>query len=236
MRGLPARRIASTALCAALLVGLAGPAAVAADPARERADAGTRAPLPDADTLLAQVKRLGDLGGVLTPVTGLLNAVLKADDGRLPAADAAEFATAVKDAIAKATTTAPVTSTTPATSTTPSPSTLPATPALPSAPAPPTASATTLPAPMRHGDVTQAAPADVIGDALAALQKAVDELIKAVTSGDAAQVTPAVNRTVTSLVNTVAATLLAGKLPAPSLPGPPRPPSPATGGISYEDS
>ncbi|MDH6609809.1 hypothetical protein M2164_005444 [Streptomyces sp. SAI-208] len=205
MRGLPARRIASTALCAALLVGLAGPAAVAADPARERAHAASRAPLPDADALLAQVKSLGDLGGVLTPATDLLNAVLKADNGQLPAADAAELGTAVKDAIAKVTGTAAAT---PAT-------TLPALPGL-----------------TRSGS----APADVIGDALAALQKAIDELIKAVTSGEAAQVTPAVTTTVTSLVNTVAATLLGGKLPAPSLPSPPSPPALPTGGISYEDS
>jgi hypothetical protein len=196
MRGLPARRIASTALCAALLVGMAGPAAVAADPARESAHAASRAPLPDADALLAQVKTLGDLGGVLTPVTDLLNSVLKADDGQLPAAEASKLGTAVKDAIAKATTKAP---------------------ALPTAPAP----ATTLPALTRSGGDTEAAPADVIGDALAALQKAIDELIKAVTSGEAGQVTPAVTDSVTSLVNTVTATLLGGKLPAPSLPGPP---------------
>ncbi|MGW0417333.1 hypothetical protein [Streptomyces sp. NPDC003015] len=190
MRGLPARRIASTALCAALLVGTAGPAAVA-DPARERARTASGAPLPDADTLLAQVKSLGDLGGVLTPVTDLLNSVLKADNGQLSAAEANRLGTAVKDAIAKATTTAPA------------------------------HPADTLPAPTRSGVNASVAPADVIGDALAALQKAIDELIKAVTSGDAAQVPPAVTGSVTSLVNTVAATLLGGKLPRPSLPGPP---------------
>jgi hypothetical protein len=202
MRGLPARRIASTALCATLLVGLAGPAAVA-DSAPERAHAASRAPLPDADALLAQVKPLGDLGGVLTPVTTLLNTVLKADNGRLTAAEATELGTAVKDAIAKVTTTAQA------------PSTLPTTPTLPTTATP----ATTLPALTRSGDATEAAPADVIGDALAALQKAIDELIKAVTSGDAAQVAPAVTNTVKSLVDTVAATLLGGNLPAPSLPG-----------------
>ncbi|MEU0024807.1 hypothetical protein [Streptomyces sp. NPDC006335] len=218
MRGLPARRIASTALCAALLVGLAGPAAVA-DPAPERTQAASSTPLSDTDALLAQVKSLGDLGGVLTPVTDLLNTVLKADNGRLSPAEATELGTAVKDAIAKVTTTAPAapgTGTSASTApTTPVPSTLPATPA------------TTLPA-LTRNDGTEAAPADVIGDALAALQKAIDELIKAVTSGDAAQVTPAVTDTVRSLVNTVAATLLGGKLPAPSLPSPPSPP---TGGL-----
>jgi len=101
----------------------------------------------------------------------------------------------------------------------------PTTPALPTAPAP----ATTLPALTRSGGATEAAPADVIGDALAALQKAIDELIKAVTSGDAAQVDTAVTNSLASLVNTVAATLLGGKLPAPSLPGPPSLP---TAGLS----
>ncbi|MFJ9146754.1 hypothetical protein ACIRP7_01470 [Streptomyces sp. NPDC102270] len=191
MRGLPARRIASIALCAALLVGMAGPAAVAAGPARERARTASGAPLPDADTLLTQVKSLGDLGRVLTPVTDLLDSVLEADNGQLSATEANRLGTAVKDAIAKATTTAP---------------------ALPVG---------TLPAPTRSGVNTGVAPADVISDALAALQKAIDELIKAVTSGDAAQVPPAVTGSVTSLVNTVAATLLGGKLPRPSLPGPP---------------
>ncbi|WP_020116486.1 hypothetical protein [Streptomyces canus] len=196
MRGLPARRIASTALCAALLVAATGPAAVA-DPAREHTRAASRAPLPDADTLLAQVESLSDLGGVLTPVTDLLNSVLKADSGQLSADEATKLGTAVQDAIAKVTTTAPTT------------------PVTPAAPAP----AGTLPAPTRSGGDTVAAPTDVIGDALAALQKAIDELIKAVTSGDAAQVTTAVTNSVASLVNTVAATLLGGKLPAPSLPG-----------------
>ncbi|MEU3355262.1 hypothetical protein [Streptomyces sp. NPDC037389] len=36
------------------------------------------APLPGVDALLAQVKSLGDLGGVLTPVTDVLDAALRA--------------------------------------------------------------------------------------------------------------------------------------------------------------
>ncbi|MFF4500014.1 hypothetical protein [Streptomyces sp. NPDC001401] len=101
MRALPARRIASTVLCAALLVGIAAPAAVAAESARERTHASSRAPVPGADELLAQVKSLGDLGGVLTPVAKLLNAVLKADSGQLSVAEAQKLGDAVKDAIAK---------------------------------------------------------------------------------------------------------------------------------------
>ena len=98
MRALPARRIASAALCAALLVGIAAPAAVAA---RERTHTSFRGPVPGADALLPQVKKLGDLGGVLTPVARLLNAVLKADGGQLSVVEAQKLGDAVKDAIAK---------------------------------------------------------------------------------------------------------------------------------------
>jgi hypothetical protein len=109
MRALPARRIAAPALCATLLLGIAGPAAVAADhdSTRDARSIAAEAPVPGADALLAQVKSLGDVGGVLTPVTDLLNAVLKADNGQLPAADAAKLADAVKAAIAKASAAAP---------------------------------------------------------------------------------------------------------------------------------
>ncbi|GAA3824867.1 hypothetical protein GCM10022403_067840 [Streptomyces coacervatus] len=103
MRELPVRRLASTALCAFLLVGIAGPAAVAADSVRERTPASSSGPVPGADGLLAQVKNLGELGDVLPPVTKLLNAVLKADSGHLSVAEAQKLVDAVKDAIAKIT-------------------------------------------------------------------------------------------------------------------------------------
>ncbi|MGW5636415.1 hypothetical protein [Streptomyces sp. NPDC003832] len=201
MRALPARRIAVSALCATLLLGIAGPAATAADdPARERTHAASAAPVPGADALLAQTEALGDLGGVLTPVTDLLNAALKADNGQLPAADAEKLGQAVKDAIAEATAAAPV-----------------AAPALP---------ATNLPAAKSDDSKARSAlPADVVADSLAGLQKAVDTLLAAVTSGDVAQVVPAATAVLTGLVNVVAATLLGGGLPAPSLPGLPALPS-----------
>ncbi|WP_406169319.1 hypothetical protein [Streptomyces sp. NBC_00996] len=63
---------------------------------------------PSADVLLAQVQSLGDIAGVLTPVIDLLNAALKADNGRLFADDAAKLSQAVKDATAKVTAAAPV--------------------------------------------------------------------------------------------------------------------------------
>ncbi|MGW2567097.1 hypothetical protein [Streptomyces sp. NPDC001537] len=103
MRALPARRIASVALSAALLVGIAAPAAVAAGSARERARTSSLGPVPGADELIPQIKKLGDIGGVLTPVARLLSAVLKADGGQLSVVEAQKLGDAVKDAIAKAT-------------------------------------------------------------------------------------------------------------------------------------
>ncbi|MFD8423486.1 hypothetical protein [Streptomyces sp. NPDC059668] len=240
MRVLPARRIASSALCATLLLGIAGPAAVAAgsDSARGRTHAA--APVPGADALLAQVQSLANISGVLAPVTDLLNAALKADGGQLPAADATKLAQAVKDAIAKATATLP------AVPAAPSVPTLPSTPALPAVPS--------LKNTDERGDTEERgdvegraraeergnagqqddkaprakgsrAAANLAGDALAALQKAVDTLVKAVTSGDATQVVPAATAVVTGLVNLVVAIVLGGGLPAPNLPGLPALPS-----------
>ena len=78
MRGLPVRRLASTALCASLVLGVAAPTAFAADGLAPERTAASKAPLPNADALLAQTKSLGDLGSLLTPVTDLVNAVLAA--------------------------------------------------------------------------------------------------------------------------------------------------------------
>ncbi|MFF9720612.1 hypothetical protein ACF1HA_03405 [Streptomyces gardneri] len=64
-----------------------------------------------------------------------------------------------------------------------------------------------------------AAPADVVDDALATVEKAVAGLLAAVTSGDAAGVVPQVTATLTSLVNLAVATVLGSGLPAPDLAG-----------------
>ncbi|MEU6093463.1 hypothetical protein [Streptomyces sp. NPDC047079] len=95
MRVLPARRFASSALCAMLLIGIAGPAAVAADhaSARGRVPAETSLP-PNADVLVR-------------PVNDLLDAVLKANHGRLSADEATRLGKAVDDAIAKVSMTPP---------------------------------------------------------------------------------------------------------------------------------
>ncbi|MFE2266587.1 hypothetical protein [Streptomyces griseosporeus] len=234
MRGLPVRRIASTALCAALALALAAPAAVAADGADQRTRAASRTPVPGADALLAQAGGLGALGTVLTPVTRLLDSVLKADDGQLSADQASRLTDAVEQVLGRLTGTAPQTpATTPATTlpapaaTTlpaPVPSTLPA-PAASTLPAPATSTLPALPAaPGRAvgtpGQRAAATPADDLrADALAALRKAVDALAKATASGDATKVAPAASGVVTGLVDLTAAVLVAGGLPAPDLAG-----------------
>ncbi|WEH17870.1 hypothetical protein [Streptomyces sp. VNUA24] len=264
MRVLPVRRLAASALGAALLLGVTAPAVLAADVGSAPERARSAAPVPGADAIRAQLKGLGDLGGVLKPVTELLDAVLKADDGRLSADRAAELGKAVRDAIDKARTSAPATppaavppvvlpvappvdppvtlpadpappvvppaADAPTVPSAPSLPSVPAAPVVPAAPAapvvpaapavplvpaaPPAAqSAVTLPAfdrePMRS------VAADPVSDALTALQTAVDSLIEAATSGDLAQVPPAVDGVVAGLVRFVGATLLGSGLPAP---------------------
>ncbi|MEW2398471.1 hypothetical protein [Streptomyces sp. NPDC046862] len=101
MPALSARHIASSALCAALLVGVTGPAAMAVDTARERSHAASAdARLPRADAILKKLRKVN--GGELTPVADLLLAVLEADDGRLPADEARKLGAAAKRALAKA--------------------------------------------------------------------------------------------------------------------------------------
>ncbi|MDT0486919.1 hypothetical protein [Streptomyces doebereineriae] len=207
MRGLPARCIASCALCAALLVAVAGPTAAASR---------GPVPVPHADALRPQVEALAELGGVLTPVTDLLNAVLKADNGQISVEQAAELGDAVKDATAKITEEASVAAVTlPATGMTTTPST--------------TTGITTTPIPsllltlIQNGDDagerSVKAPADLLDDALDALEKAIDDLLTAVTSGEATQVESTLPAVISGLVDTVAATMLDTELPAPDLAG-----------------
>ncbi|PSM43424.1 hypothetical protein C6Y14_09880 [Streptomyces dioscori] len=250
MRALPARRIATSALCATFLLGIAGPVAVAADhdATRDaRATAAVLAPVPEADALLAQATSLGDVAGVLKPVTDLLTTALKADGGKLPAADATKLGDAVKEAIAKATASAPAAPQTPPAKTPavpqtpaePKAPTVPQTPAEPKKPevnspadpeipaAPPAIlpalpGAPALPAPGVAGRV--AAP-DLRADALKALQSSVDTLVQAAVAGDATALGAAAKKTVSGLVNFVAAVAVGGALPAPNLPGLPKPPT-----------
>ncbi|WP_328560547.1 hypothetical protein [Streptomyces coelicoflavus] len=225
---LPARRIATSTLCAGLLIGLSGPAVMAADgdPVRERTHAASHSPLPDADELQNQVAGLAGLGGMLTPVTDMLTAVLKADNGQLSATDADKLSAAVEAALAKADaadTDADDAATTPGTSTpaqppavtapeagTDTPVTLPA----------PVTAPVTLPAPVTaQSDDGTAAASDLSAAAEAELQKQIDALVKATTSGTAEQVSPAVKDVMTGIVNVVAATLVGNGLPAADLAG-----------------
>lgn len=254
---LPARRIATTALSAGLLIGLSAPVVTAADgnSVRERTHAASHAPIPDAEELQSQVGGLAGLGGVLTPVTDLLTAVLGADSGRLSSADADKLTDAINDALAKAdaantgaddATTTPDTTTpgtttpgtttpgtttpgttTPGTTTpgTTTPGT--STPAQPPAvTAPEAGTPVTLPAPVvAQSGDETAAAADLTATAHAALQTRIDALVKATTSGTAEQVSPAVKDVLAGVVNVVAATLVDGGLPAGDLAGLPALPS-----------
>ncbi|MFF9195189.1 hypothetical protein ACF09L_08280 [Streptomyces sp. NPDC014779] len=216
MRPHASPRLTALAISAALTLGTAGPAfADEHRPSRPATHAGVRAPLPDSATLLAQAKALGELGSVSTPVTELITAALKADDGQLPAADAAAFKAKIQTAVdeAKGAAPAPLPETPAAeTPVTPPAAETPVTPPAASAATSPVASA--LPAGARA-----AAPADLVGDALATVQKAVAELLAAVTSGNATGVVPQVTATLTSLVNLAVSTVLGSGLPAPDLPG-----------------
>ncbi|MFH8991878.1 hypothetical protein [Streptomyces sp. NPDC017940] len=203
MRALPVRRIATPFLCTVLLLGTAGPVHAVSldDPARDPAQSVPRAPLPGAEALLAQTKQLADLASVLKPVTDLLDAVLKAPDGKLPAADLNKHVEAIKKALETV-----------------------------EAPAPKGTGLTDSEAQAPEG--TQVpdtkAPLDIKADAVTALRKAIDDLVKAVNGGDPKAISRAAPAVVTGLVNLVAATLIGGKLPAPNLPGlPPMPKPPA---------
>ncbi|MFF9129571.1 hypothetical protein [Streptomyces sp. NPDC014806] len=187
MRGLSVRSAASTALCATLALGLAAPAALAADAAPEGTRAASRAPAPDADTLL-------DLGALLKPVTDLLDSVLASGAGQLDTDEAANVNDVVQDALADVQASLPAASTSvPASNSTVT--TAPSTPATPSTPAVSTPEAAATPA------------AGTTDAALAALQKAIDDLVKATTSLNTTQAGTAASGLATSLVDLVNATL-----------------------------
>ncbi|MGX1474802.1 UNVERIFIED_CONTAM: AcrR family transcriptional regulator [Streptomyces canus] len=206
MRGLPARCFASCALCAALLVAVAGPTAAASR---------GPVPVPHADALRPQVEALAELGGVLTPVTDLLTTVLKADNGQISAEQAAKLGDAVKDATAKITEEASAAAVIP--------------PATDATATPSTTTGSTTPTPsllltlIQNGYDDEArsikAPADLLDDAIDALEKAIDALLEAVTSGEATQVESTLPAVVSGLVDAVAATMIDTELPAPDLAG-----------------
>ncbi|MEU2559711.1 hypothetical protein ABZ626_10310 [Streptomyces longispororuber] len=74
----------------------------------------------------------------------------------------------------------------------------------------------------------RAIPRNLKDDTVKQLRTAVDALLKASVSGDAATVAKSVKNVVAGAVNTVVAVLLTDKLPAPNLPGLPPMPKPAS--------
>ncbi|MFJ8295860.1 hypothetical protein ACIQ9R_08315 [Streptomyces sp. NPDC094447] len=191
MRPLATRRITALAISAVISLGAAGPALADAPHPSVTTDRGVRAPVPDGTDLAAEAEELGDLTGVLTPVSELVAAALKADAGRPPAVDVEAFRAKVAAFVEEAESAARL--------------------PLPDLPV-------TSPA---AGADRAAAPADLVGDALATVEKAVAGLLAAVGSGDTAGAVPQVTATLTALVDTVLGTLLGGGLPAaPTLPVP----------------
>ncbi|MGV9287623.1 hypothetical protein [Streptomyces sp. NPDC003719] len=154
MRALPARPIALGALCAALLAGITGPVAMAADtnPGHTRV-LSPIAPVPAVQTLLGEVEYLNARGAELDPVADLLTAVAGSDDDRsLPPAEARKLGEAAKGALDKAAARTSATS-----------------------------AATRAPATELLVPTTGA---DIIGDALEAVKEAVDGLLGTIFSTD----------------------------------------------------
>ncbi|GGS17891.1 hypothetical protein AB0E75_02215 [Streptomyces griseoviridis] len=207
---LPARRIAASALCAGLVLGVTAPVAMAADGGTVRERATSQAPLPDTGELRDQAKDLGLIGSVLSPVADLIEAVIGSDGGRLSQTQADQHAQAVREALAQAN----------ASGTAAKPNAN--SPARPPAATTPNGTAQGADAPTTLPARSDAPAADLAARATSGLQKQVDALIRASVAGDTEQVRPAADKVVTSAVNVIAATLAAGRLPAPDLAGLPQ--------------
>ncbi|MFB8754971.1 hypothetical protein [Streptomyces nigra] len=206
MRAPTTRHIASSALCAALLLGAVAPALAAGPddtrPASRTAAADQRA------VLRGQTGALAGLGTVLTPVTRLLDSALAADDDPLTAAEAKKLADAAREAVAQAREEALAE----------------AEKELAAAreeaeQAREEAAKAREEALAEAGVGTEATASDLTPGALDALGKAVDDLLAALLSGGTAQVDPAADDVVKKLVDVSVATLLDRGLPATRLPG-----------------
>ncbi|KPC66036.1 hypothetical protein [Streptomyces chattanoogensis] len=198
--------VVSAAVCGALALGAAGEAIASIDDAAAHPSGASprKAPLPNTDTLKAQAKSLGDISGVLTPVTGLINDVLAAADaGKLPPDRITTHSTAIKKALATAQQAAG-----------------PAAPSTPSVSQPDNGSR----------PATGKTAADLRAAALTGLRAKTDALLKTISAGDSDAVTKAVANSVTALSNFLVSITLGG-LPVPDLPGLPTLPR-LPGGIS----
>ncbi|MCZ0206501.1 hypothetical protein OZK63_13885 [Streptomyces sp. UMAF16] len=165
MRHLPARRLASTVLCASVLAGITGPVALAADAAGEHGRTASRASVPatEKERLLAQARALGRTHPELSPVTDLLSRSLEA--GRLPADEARRLGEAAKEAVTRAAEARPAQ---PATAGQPATEEQPVTSAAPRVAA-------------RHAHAGAPMARDGLDDALGALVTAIENLVQAVT-------------------------------------------------------
>ncbi|MEV8341076.1 hypothetical protein [Streptomyces niveus] len=198
MRSLVSSRAAAAAVCAALVLGTAGTAVATTahqPPAGVGADVAD-APVADVEALRQQTQTLGALSGAITPVTALLDAVLKAENGQLPAADVQKHQAAIKKGLEAVRNAAQ------------------ANPAKPADNA-----AHTNPVNAVGADHKAPAAADLTAAAVASVQKSTDALLKASATKDAKAVATQSEAVVTSLVNLTAATVVNGALPAPNLPG-----------------
>ncbi|MFI9428111.1 hypothetical protein ACIG54_31675 [Streptomyces achromogenes] len=165
MRHLPARRLASTVLCASVLAGITGPVALAADAAGEHGRTASRASVPatEKERLLAQARALGRTHPELSPVTDLLSRSLEA--GRLPADEARRLGEAAKEAVTRAAEARPAQ---PPTAGQPATAEQPVTSAAPRVAA-------------RHAHAGAPMARDGLDDALGALVTAIENLVQAVT-------------------------------------------------------
>ncbi|MET9507283.1 hypothetical protein ABZX62_02200 [Streptomyces flavidovirens] len=208
--------VVSCAVCGALAFGSAGAAVAAPIPASPTSNSSVVAdPLPNAEKLAAPVKLLGQMAGVLTPTTTMLNAVI-AGGGKLSPEEATKHAKAMEEALKTFPKASPAS---PATPLAPPEHAAPVSPDTPAAGAP----APGMPA--RWSDAAAADPAkDLQVKAVADLRASVDVLLKAAVKGEAKAVTPAVEATLKATTNLVAGIVMGGGLPKPDLAGMPAQP------------
>ncbi|MET9803371.1 hypothetical protein [Streptomyces sp. NPDC006368] len=149
------------------------------------------APLPKAESLMKQVKPLDDAATLLDPITILLTAVITANEGKLATADATKYSASI-DAAMEAIRKSNAADT-------------------PNAPTDETTA-----------DDSQVNPApDAMDEALANVDKAVDELVAASTKGTTANVELQVQATVKSVADMLLVTAKnAQATPATNLPAP----------------
>ncbi|MEV0092647.1 hypothetical protein [Streptomyces sp. NPDC050738] len=108
MRFLASSSVAAATVCATLSLGVIAPAEAHTPVVRSE---GQIAPVSGATVLLRQMQTLGEVGGLLTPVTNLIEAALTTEGHRLSAGTAQRYLGAVTTALANVTPATPSTST-----------------------------------------------------------------------------------------------------------------------------